>query len=181
MSEGSEDKNGMDLIGVKIGVCIKSLSGRVLYQNKYCNQICGDHVQEVCTSQDGCMKFRQNINNNEEWADGIEVFKSKKIGEQSEFYDVAFIKNDSKLVTLLQPLENKSEVLEKITKKYRLTKKENEVLGLIMDQKTNIDISKNLNISKATLKTHINHLHQKVPDEILGLFRRQERECESRV
>ncbi|MCH7403816.1 response regulator transcription factor [Belliella kenyensis] len=61
------------------------------------------------------------------------------------------------------------EVFEKQKKIQNLTRKEQEILSLILERKNNQQICDELFISISTLKSHINHLYKK-----LDINRRQE-------
>ena len=63
---------------------------------------------------------------------------------------------------LLKEKDTKNNYSDKFSKIYKLTNREMEVLKLILKEKSNIEISDILDISKRTIETHRTHLKKKL-------------------
>ena len=59
-------------------------------------------------------------------------------------------------------LSDEEYVLSKLIKDHQLTRRQSEILALILKGYSNKDISKELHISNNTVKTHIHHLYEKL-------------------
>lgn len=140
----------------KLGTCIKNTEKEVLFQNEICLNACGDMKGQVCTK--GCMSSYAPI-------PGMTLIKNSEV--DNGIVDAVVI-NDGKTLTTLLHLNTKS---EEETKKERakllsfgLSKSEITIFLLVMQGKKNSQILKDLFISKATLKTHLNNIYKKLPE-----------------
>lgn len=159
----------LKLINVEALICSKSISGRVLYQNSACEKVCGIRTALVCT--DGCMKLTAPSRTQSIPLEGIELYKGQKLFEDPRTFDIAIIKNNTQMITLALPLDDRIEVVEQAKRKCHLTHRETEIMEKILAKKTRQEILLELGISKATLKTHINHLYKKLPKELQNQLR----------
>ncbi len=137
-----------------LGICVKRNSV-VLYQNHECASLCGDQVAKTCEKcthrSRGKMRYSLFQNN-------VRLVTTHYDGE----YKVTILSSVNPLV---------SRTISDFLSTSDLTSQEREVLKLIFQGYSNDDIRNLLFISKSTLKTHINHLHQKIP--LLISFRKK--------
>jgi DNA-binding CsgD family transcriptional regulator len=147
--------------GSSIAVCVKDQEKRVLLQNDLCRSICGNLQDEIC--EKGCMALHANDLTTQWGNRGCSVYRNSNI--HGSPCDVALICSTDRIVTFLQPLDD---VYDKALAHYLdfgLTRRETEVVGLVIRGKTNPEICQHLSISKATLRTHLNKLYGKLRDK----------------
>ena len=154
----------------EIAVCLKTQSGRVFYQNKCCVQLCGDQVQRRCSQ--GCMRLYQRQNSDRNQA-GTQVFHGQKI--EGKPCDVILMNDGQTLFTLLLDLSKKVAADLQYFSQFNLSKREMEVLELVLQGYSNSRIARKLFISPATLKTHLNRIYAKVPDSLITRDRAQKK------
>lgn len=149
------------LTSAELGICIKDASRSVIAQNDRCRSICGDRSGEVC--DDGCMALHRD-DDSLQWPDwGTTVHRNARIDEGH--YDVTLICSSERVVTLLQPLEKKYEEAMAYYRKQDLTPRELEVVSLLLRGRSNTEITGELGISHATLRTHLNRVYSKLRDQ----------------
>ena len=141
-----------------IGVCVKDMSSRVLMQNEFCLETCGERSGEVCIA--GCMK-RYTEDDLAQWNRwGIRLYRN--IGRKGNSFDAAVVATEHHLITLLQPLQDKHTKALEYYRAMGLTPRELEIISKVIQGFSNPDICEKLSISRATLKTHLYHVYQKV-------------------
>ena len=141
---------------LEIGKCIKSHEREVLFQDELCIKSCGDMGGKVCTK--GCMSSYAPI-------PGMTLMKNTEV--DGTIIDAVVINDGKKLTTLLYLYPKSEEDLIKERAKlcsFGLTKSELNLFQLVMMGKRNVQIQKELFISKATLKTHLNNIYKKLPE-----------------
>lgn len=137
----------------KIGMCVKDNDGRVIEQNDVSRAVCGDHNQEKC---DICPVKDVPVQA------GITTYKNLKIKNNSA--DITILNDDeNKMIVFKLLAEDIQEIWERV-KRESFTKKELEIIDYFLAGKTNQELIDTLTISKSTLKTHINHIYEKMPD-----------------
>lgn len=149
--------NPSELDGV--AVCKKDTTGKVLKQNKLCKNMCGDRVGQVCT--DKCMPTYATKNKRK--AQGVFHFENMKFEERD--VDVVMLNDGETLTTLLIDLKEKRKSDKNFFSRFQLTDRELEIIELVIRHKSNAEIAETLFISQKTLKTHINHILKKIPNE----------------
>jgi DNA-binding CsgD family transcriptional regulator len=77
---------------------------------------------------------------------------------------MAFLDSWHTRVIVLYPLRRRYEKQLHQFITYGLSRREMDVVQLGLKEQTNEEISKNLGISKATLKTHLNNIFKKIPE-----------------
>ncbi len=142
---------------LKIATCIKDRNKKVLYQDELSVSLCGNLVGQVCDK--GCMKAYACI-------PGMTLIKNSIVEENS--VDAVVVNNGQTLTTFVYPhvesvFEWEAE-REKLVE-HGLTKSEVVLFLMVMQGKSNVAIAKELYISKATLKTHLNNIYKKLPLE----------------
>lgn len=141
---------------IRIGSCVKKISGEVLFQNELCVKICEDMTGAVCNK--GCMLSFSPIK-------GMTLMKEIIIGNNE--VDVVIINDGFNLTTILHPNQLNEEVRANEIAKlltYGLSKSELNIFIKVLDGKKNSQIKSELFISKSTLKTHLNNTYKKLPD-----------------
>ncbi|MCH7742510.1 MAG: helix-turn-helix transcriptional regulator [Proteobacteria bacterium] len=143
-----------------IGICIKDSSGRVLVQNEICIETCGKQVGCVCSK--GCMQ-RYSDDKSAQWQKwGTRLYRNLR--RRGDFFDIALICTEHRLITLLQPLKEKQKKAIEYYRAIGLSKRELEVISHVIEGQTNRDIREALSISNSTLRTHLRHIYLKVRD-----------------
>jgi hypothetical protein len=141
---------------VEIGKCIKTTERQVFFQDEQCLAICGDMGGQICTK--GCMNSYAPI-------PGMTLMKNSEI--DGVILDAVVVNDSQSLTTLLYIHPKSDEELKKERAKlcsFGLTKSELNLFQLVMMGKRNAQIQKDLFISKATLKTHLNNIYKKLPE-----------------
>lgn len=149
-----------------VGICLKDPDGRVLYQNQSCRKLCGNQQGLKC--EDGCMLLYKKGTPGQSPLP-TQVFPSQNIDGAP--VDVIMISDGEVLVTLLVNQRDKVAADIEYFKKYHLSKREEEILKLVLEGKPNAEIAKTLFISPATVKTHINNIYKKIPNHTLSFWR----------
>jgi len=140
------------------GLCIKNSEYEVLYQNEYSKKECGSRCGKVCN--DGCMKLyhespSQTLNL------GTQFMKARPM--HSGIFDVMLINDGKFLSTVFYNCEQNHDIALTEFKNFGLSDRELEILTFAIDGLSNMEICKRLFISKPTVKTHLNHIHKKLP------------------
>ena len=141
---------------LELGTCIKNFDRKVLFQNDLCLKTCGDIRGEVCNK--GCMANYSSVS-------GMTLIKNSVV-DQNEV-DAVVINDGKTLTTLLYP--NKKSEEDKGNERatllsFGLSKSEMTIFLKVIEGKQNIQIIKELFISKSTLKTHLNNIYKKLPN-----------------
>lgn len=145
-----------------IGVCIKGQDGTIEYQNKACADLCGVRVGKKCVK--GCMHHYSQGKAAPPFEQGFHLFRN--IEAENKIVDAVMINDGEKLTTLLY---DKSAVIEKqlaLLEPFGLSKAEVSVIERYLKGFSNLEIAAQLFISKATLRTHLNNIYKKLPDEL---------------
>lgn len=141
---------------LEIGICIKNMDKEVLFQNDLCIKSCGMMVGKICTHP--CMSEYSPIS-------GMSLYKNTIIDNMS--FDAVVINDGEKLTTLLHLNKKSEEEKQKEKEKllaFGLSKSETAIFLLVLDGKKNSQIIKELFISMSTLKTHLNNIYKKLPE-----------------
>lgn len=143
-----------------VAVCVKDSVQRVLAQNNLCLRVCGNQQGEKC--EVGCMELyaRDTLPQWKDW--GSRLYKNSSI--HGNFYDVTLLCSVNRIITFLQPLAEKYATALRYYRDKGLTRRETEVISLAIQGISNAGICKDLAISKATLKTHLNRIYGKLRD-----------------
>ena len=150
-----------------LGVCIKDNGGKVLYQNEASKRICGNCEGANC--EKGCMLLYRREDEKKAQV-GSQTFQGVDIG--GELCQVVMINDGKSLITFLLGLREKIQADMKYFDQYSLSKREFEILELVLQGLNNHAIGKKLFISVATVKTHLNKIYKKIPAHELTLSRK---------
>jgi len=143
-----------------VAVCVKDCGKKVLMQNDYCRSICGSRVGDAC--HDGCMELYAT-DKAQQWKDwGSRVYRNSFM--HGGFFDVTLLCSSEHIITFLQPLKEKYETALAYYRDKGLTRRETEVVSLTVQGVSNSEICKHLSISRATLRTHLNNVYNKLRD-----------------
>lgn len=141
-------------------VCVKDINKLVLKQNDACKTLCGDREGEACLI--GCMEV-YDADTNQQWHSwGNRTYKNCYL--HNNYYNVTILCSEQHLTTILQPLDNQHAKAIEYYQGIGLSKRELEVISSAVTGSSNIDICEELNISKATLRTHLNKVYTKVSE-----------------
>lgn len=80
------------------------------------------------------------------------------------FHDVTLLCSTERIITFLQPLRDKYAMALDYFRGKGLTRRETEVMSLIVQGATNTVVCERLSISRATLRTHLNNIYRKFRD-----------------
>jgi len=148
-----------------VAVCVKDQHRRVLMQDALCLSICGDRTGQTCA--DGCMALLA-ADSNRQWRDwGCSVYDNSAI--HGSHFDVTLICSSERIITFLQPLEERYRAALAQYAAMGLTRRELQILGLVMRGRTNAQICAELSISHPTLRTHLNRAYAKLRDNDASL------------
>lgn len=147
-----------DVLAAKgIGVCVRDAQQRVISQNEHCSSICGDRTGNIC--DEGCVSQCKQDTARAEDSEGSRLYAdSDMFGEHC---DVTVIQTGDKRVTLLQPLEARHQRALSAFIDAGLSEREMAVIQLVVQGLTNSEICTQLNIARATLRTHLNRAYRK--------------------
>ncbi len=145
------------LAAADVGVCVKDSEQRVLMQNEACLRVCGRQQGSVCT--EGCMALYAGDRAPQWKGWGPRVYRNSRI--HGSFHDVTLLCSAERIITFLQPLRDRYAMALEYFRDKGLTRRETEVISLIVKGVRNSDICERLAISKATLRTHLNHIYGK--------------------
>ncbi len=150
------------------GYCVRDHELRVVSQNDVTRKICGDCVGRACGTECPAWFFRRP-----DWSAnlGVRVFESKRVG--NDYFDVTVINQADRVTTIFLPLQAKHDASLAALKKYDLTPRQLEIASMIARGFGNSEIARTLEISKSTLKTHINNLYKKLPRYLVEELSRQ--------
>lgn len=152
-----------------MGLCIKDLDRKVLFQNEACRSFCGDMTDKACGK--GCMEYYTTNELCPSRSEGAHVYPNKPAKDQ--LVDMIVVNNSAEIVTMLYPVSKKHEKEMEFFTDKGLSRRELEIVGMVVRGMTNSEIVKKLAISKATLKTHLNNVYKKLPPESRQGFRRR--------
>ena len=146
-----------------VGVCIKSQNETVEFQNQSCLDICGDQLGRRC--EKGCMeRYLPGTTEDRIFDNAFRVFRNVKIDSRS--IDAIMINDGTKLTTLLCDRSAAIEKQLEYLKKFKLSKAEQKVAELYLMGLSNSEIATKLFISKGTLRTHLNTIYKKIPEDL---------------
>lgn len=140
---------------LQLGTCVKDMNREVSFQNNLCLEKCGNMLGKICTK--GCMSSYFPL-------PGMSIIKNSIIDNQ--IVDAVVINNGQSLTTLLYAAEEKEEATLEKTKlsAFDLSKSEIVIFMKVLEGKSNNQIIKELFISKSTIKTHLNNIYKKLPE-----------------
>lgn len=149
--------------GSAVGLCVKDSDGRVKYQNEPCLQNCGNQIGNQCALE--CVA---NANLETKRAssgqEGLNYYSGTTINKNA--VDAVMVKeNDGQQTTLFYPRKDSVEAQFEELMKYGLSRRESEILNLVLHRSTRKQIAEQLHISLSTLKTHLNNIYKKLPPE----------------
>ena len=151
-------------------ICVKETGGKVLYQNQACTDLCGDMISEGQPCEKNCMLRYTREADCPEREEGTQYFPCEEI--ENNFYDILFINDNKTLISILYTLKQRFAADLNYFTQYDLTPKELQVVSQIIKRIPSKDICNTLNFSQGTLKTHINNIYKKLPEEAAKKFQK---------
>lgn len=146
----------------RVGVCIKDKESRVIFQNKLCMLHCGDQKNKIC--QKGCM-LGDDRRSPEALKQGIHY--KRNIESDIGKIDSVLIEDGETITTLFYDLALKDKIYYndiQMINNHGFTKSETFILRELLSGATKVEIAKKFFISIATVKTHINNIYKKLPE-----------------
>lgn len=144
------------MVGKYVSHCVCDFTGKVLEQSSKCQNICGERLGQTC--HDGC---REHLGLHKD-SDAL-LLKNRQFHEGT--FHISTFREDEREFIFLYPAVKKHNYFEFNI----LTRKEKEVVELMLKGFTNSEILARLSITRATLKTHINHIYQKLDEGFSSL------------
>ncbi|MGZ3769579.1 MAG: response regulator transcription factor [Bdellovibrio sp.] len=160
--DNTEDCKHFQNIGTKLGVCVKDLEKKVVFQNENSTQTCGSMVGEICSK--ACMKLYHQVEECAAVSEGMKLFKAVEVNGHK--VDALIVNDGERITTMMYLLDQDQEKFKKQEAFFierGLTKSELRIMQMVMQGMTNAAIAEKLFISKATLKTHLNNIYKKLP------------------
>jgi len=105
------------------------------------------------------------------FAEGIQFFQSQVLDHG--VYDVALINDKDRITSILYPLDEKHQDELNLLKSYALSTREKEIMRYVVLGANNNSICKKLEITRATLKTHLNNIYKKLPNSMAERFKKR--------
>jgi len=143
------------------GVCIKDVDNTVLMQDEQCPTICRSRTGSRCLT--GCMAVYESDKKQQWESQGSRFYKSVALG--NEYFDVHFLCGKKHIVTFLVPLEKQQSKALSFYEKMDLTRREMEIISMVIQGNSNKFIAERLAISRATLKSHLNSVYRKTREK----------------
>jgi DNA-binding CsgD family transcriptional regulator len=142
-----------------LAVCVKDAEKKVLFQTRACKRVCSDLVGQVCNK--GCMKdyLSSPAAENES-----RVQYLGRLTVDGRICESTVIDDGVNITTVFRPLEAIEKFMASMNS-YPLSKREREIVLRILNGRSNQQIAKELFVSVATVKTHINNIYKKLPVE----------------
>jgi DNA-binding CsgD family transcriptional regulator len=149
----------IDKLDQGLAICVKDTEKRVLFQTRACKRVCSDLVGQVCNK--GCMKDYLSSKASDSES-SVQYLGRLKV--DGRVCDSTVIDDGENITTIFRPLETIDKFMSSFNS-FPLSKREREVALKMADGKTNSEIAKELYVSLMTVKTHINNIYKKLPDE----------------
>lgn len=142
-----------------VGVCVRDPSAVIVFQNHACRAVCGDALGKTC--ERACIK--------------VSTDKASTVGPQMNpgemlhgvHCDVAVFEGANDSVTLIVSREARLAEQRAYFEGRGLTPRETEIATLVLLGHTNQEIVETTGLTKATVRTHLNRVHQKLPAQWL--------------
>jgi len=157
----------------EVGICLKDAEKKVLFQNEPCIQACGEKNGTIC--EKSCMSGYSPQGSLPGLAEGAQVRSVRK--SSGESFDAVIMNDGKKILTMLFPLNGKIELGIEFAKAHGVSKRELEVFHLVLGGFSNSKISQKLRITQATLKTHLNNVYKKLPEDSIQELKNRRRKA----
>lgn len=145
-----------------IGICLKDEDGKVIYQNEKCLSVCGSKVGKVCN--EGCMaRYLTSVKGT---PFDLGSFFLKNVDAFGLKTDCLLVNDGKTILTVFHESAPELKKQVKFLEKFALTKSEVEIAEQVLRGFENKKIAKNLCISEATLRTHLNNIYRKLPKDV---------------
>jgi DNA-binding CsgD family transcriptional regulator len=159
------------------GIIILNNEGRLVFINNEVLDMIGNPSVITENLKDICQKFNTHKNISEIKNKPL-IFKHLEKTFSARAFPIGFSEREkmTHLLFLVERLPEKREInFEQVRSKYKLTKKEIEIVKLLSQGYSNKDIAQSLSISEYTVKDHIKNIMEKMDcssrGEIMALLR----------
>jgi DNA-binding CsgD family transcriptional regulator len=154
-----------------IGICVKDLNRRVLFQNHKCVEACGTLTGVVCEKT--CM--RRFIDAKEDVDIGLGTHLELGLLSDdgtggAQLIDAVVINDGCSITTVFSSVPEKILKAHRDIKDCKLSRSQRRVFELVLAGLSNQAIAKALFISVPTVRTHLTRIYQKIPKELLRLL-----------
>lgn len=144
------------LLDASVGVCVRDAAHVVVFQNDGCRDACGDVQGRTCERTCVSAVFGAHETHGSRLGRGVTL--------HGQPCDVAVFVGQRDAATLLISRAPALARQHRFLSKRGLTARELEVASLVLLGWTNRAIASRLAIGHATVRTHLNRIHQKLPD-----------------
>lgn len=153
------------LVASHVGICIKDLTKKILFQNQACMNRCGDKAGATCRDQ--CMKSYHS-HSDPIALQGVHI--PPHVDMATKDFETVVV-NDGRFITTIQcPITEKNSAIMEEILKYGLTKTELKIVEMRLGHLSNQEVATKLFISSATLRTHLNNAYKKMPAHLKELL-----------
>lgn len=149
----------------KMGLCVKTLDRKVLFQNSVCKRVCGEVTGQVCST--GCMEGFSQHPEDPVLDEGAQMRAG--IHSHGHLIDAVLLNDQEFLTTIFYDKQDLVVRKMESVKSLPLTRMEKRVLQLLLEGRSNKEMVETLCVSISTVRTHLNHIYQKLPPELLAL------------
>lgn len=146
-----------------LGICIKSLDGKVEHQDSLCTKICGNQLGKKC--EKGCMACYTCSKIDSSFDLGFHHIRNIKDICSQGSVEAILINDGIKLTTLFLNREEQIQRQLQVLSQFELTKSELVIMQKFLLGYKAADIADQLCISRKTLRTHLNNIYKKIPPE----------------
>jgi len=154
-----KDEFNQVLADEEIGMCHLSKDGDVLTQNEVCHHICNFNVGDKCGGN--CLIYFKQLSPSRQMREGFHSFEGKDIDGHP--VDLMIMKSKNSLISCFKPLVGAEESDRTFVAPESLTAREIEIFKMRTQQRISVtEIAKLLNVSRATIRTHINNINKKL-------------------
>lgn len=142
-----------------IGICIKDSNWSVLFQNEHCSDVCGDRNGTICKG--GCTAHCHSLKEC-----GVGTIVQRIIEINGELIQVILTSDGINITTIQIPLPKSIRIFFQQLEETGLTKSELNIAMLKLSGYSNLEISQRCFVSYTTVKSHLNHIFSKIPEEL---------------
>ncbi|MGK5087045.1 helix-turn-helix transcriptional regulator [Bdellovibrionota bacterium FG-2] len=145
-----------------VGVCIRDDKGISQFRNDTCLGFCGKKKTGKC--RELCMMaFAPDGSIAPALVEGgVQIFRNTQFPDIEGAFDIVMFYDGTFATSLFYPLSRIYEMRMEQFKDKGLTARELEIVSFMIRGVTNSEITKQLEISKSTLRSHLNRVYKKV-------------------
>lgn len=146
-----------------VSICVASADKKVLFQNSGCESICGSQIDKFCKKCQDAFSTADQQKLHPFAKRSAATFSTQKNIANTTCTVYRHEEKNNKILTVFSKTAKKKQNFTQYFRKKKLTKREIEIAHLILKKESNANMCALLNVSKSTLKTHLNNLYKKEP------------------